>query len=88
MESASWCFLTIYTCKYWSNTCEKPDFERIYTDDMNDLTKVYRNYVNNLTRKEKYETELEKSDEIRKSHVIDQSDPLFSVIGYSNGNKH
>ena len=41
------------SCKYWT--------EIIYTDDMNDLTKVYRQYVNNLTRKEKYEFEQERA---------------------------
>ena len=66
---------------------EKAEFERIYTDDMNDLTKVYKQYVNNLTRKEKFEQEKAEK-EIRKSQVIVQCDPLFSVKDYSNGNKH
>ena len=47
--------------KNWIDKSEKPNFERIYTDDMNYLTKVYRHYVNNLNRKENYEFEQEKS---------------------------
>ena len=79
----------IYTCKYWSDKSEKPNFEKIYTDNMNDLTKVYKHYMINLTKKEKFEFEQEKAEkELRSPHVIVQSDPLFSVIEYSNGNKH
>ena len=62
---------------------EKPKFENIYTDDMNNLTKVYHHYVMNLNKREKFEREKE----LRSSHVIVDSDPLFSFIEYSNGNK-
>ena len=56
---------------------------------MSDLTKVYKQYMKNLTKKEKFEFEQEKAEkELRRPHVIVQSDPLFSVIEYSNGNKH
>jgi hypothetical protein len=79
----------IYTCKYWSDKSEKPNFEKIYTDNMNDLTKVYKHYMIHLTKKEKFEFEQEKAEkELRSPHAIVQSDPLFSVIEYSNGNKH
>ena len=56
---------------------------------MNNLTKVYKHYVINLTKKDKFEFEREKTEkELRSSHAIVLSDPLSSVIEYSNGNKH
>ena len=56
---------------------------------MNDLTKVYKHYMINLTKKEKFEFEQEKAEkELTSPHAIVQSDPLFSVIEYSDGNKH
>ena len=79
----------IYTCKYWSDKSEKPNFEKIYTDNMNDLTKVYKHYMINLTKKDKFEVEQEKAEkELRSPHAIVQYDPMFSIIEYNNGNKH
>jgi hypothetical protein len=79
----------IYTCKHWSDKSEKPNVEQIYTDNMNDLTNVYKHYMINLNKKERFELEQEKAEkELTSPHAIVQSDPLFSVIEYSNGNKY
>jgi hypothetical protein len=78
----------IYICKYWCNESEKTKFEMIYSDDMPQLSKVYKQYEMNLKVRENYKIEHEKNSEDRNLHVIDISDPLYSNVDYSNGNKH
>ena len=60
----------------------------IYSDDMPQLSKVYKQYEKNLKVRENFKIEYEKNSEDRNLHVIDLSDPLFSNVEYSNGNKH
>ena len=59
----------------------------IYTDDVLQLKKVYIQYELNYKIREKYQNEQEKI-KIEATHVINLTDPLFSNVGYSNGNKH
>ena len=77
----------IYICKYWCDKSEETNFEMIYSEDMPKLSKVYKHYETNLKKREKFKNENDNSKD-RNPHVIDQSDPLFSNVEYSNGNKH
>ena len=77
----------IYICKYWCNESETTKFEMIYTDDMPQLSKVFKQYEIKLKLREDFKIEYEKNTEERNLHVIDKSDPLFSNVESSNGNK-
>ena len=59
----------------------------IYTDDVLQLKKVYIQYELNYKIREKYQNEQEKIKN-EATHVINLTDPLFSNVEYSNGNKH
>ena len=59
----------------------------IYTDDVLQQKKVYIQYELNYKIREKYQNEQEKIKN-EATHVINLTDPLFSNVEYSNGNKH
>ena len=59
----------------------------IYSDDMPQLSKVYKQYEMNLKVRENFKIKYVKNSEDRNLHVIDLSDPLFSNVESSNGNK-
>ena len=91
-EKSCWCGKVedtqhIYICRYWTDESEKTPFELIYKENMPKLVKVYKQFEINYKRRQEYENEIK--DEQRKNlHEIPQSDPLFSIVEYSNGNKH
>ena len=78
----------IYVCQYWNNTNENVDCDLIFTDNMKQLKKVYNRFVQSYKNRENYITEKEENDKNEDiiTHVIPNRDPLFSVIGHSNGN--
>ena len=92
IEKSCWCGKVedtqhIYICRYWTDQSEKTPFELIYKENMPKLVKVYKQFEINYKRRQEYENEIK--DEQRKNlHEIPQSDPLFSIVEYSNGNKH
>ena len=77
----------IYICQKWSEENEKPSYEMIFSDDMPALTKVYKQYILNLKNRESSKNE-EMKDEVKIPNAIFQRDPLFSIVEFSNGNKH
>ena len=54
---------------------------------MPQLSKVFKQYEIKLKLREDFKIEYEKNTEERNLHVIDKSDPLFSNVESSNGNK-
>ena len=56
---------------------------------MKQLKKVYNRFVQSYKNRENYITEKEENGKTKDiiTHVIPNRDPLFSVIGHSNGNK-
>ena len=86
----------IYYCKYWNNEeymnneNEKTIFEEIFTDNWSKLVKVFNIFEDNYQKRENYKTEQQNMQNLEKNSPsgILISDPLCSVIGYSNGNKH
>ena len=93
----------IYHCKYWNNNeeymnteeymnneNEKTTFEEIFTDNLPELVKVFKTFEDNYQKRENYKTEQQNMQNLEKNSPsgILISDPLCSVIGYSNGNKH
>ena len=79
----------IYVCQYWNTTDENVDYDLIFTDNMKQLKKVYNRFVQSYKNRENYITEKEENGKTKDiiTHVIPNRDPLFSVIGHSNGNK-
>ena len=59
----------------------------IFSDKMPELTKVYKQYNVNLKNRESLKNEKIKN-KVKSPNAILQMDPLFSVIEFSNGNKH
>ena len=78
----------IYVCQYWNKTNENEDYDLIFTDNIKQLKKVYNRFVQSYKNRENYITEKEENDKYEDiiTHVIPNRDPLFSVIGHSNGN--
>ena len=79
----------IYVCQYWNTTNENLNYDLIFSDNMKQLKKVYNRYIQSYKNGENYITEKEENEKTEDiiTHVISNRDPLFSVIGHSNGNK-
>ena len=75
----------IYICKLWStrnhirNGNQKPEYEIIFSDNISEQIKVNKYFIMNFQERETYEKET-------KPHaILDNSDPLYSVLENSNG---
>ena len=77
----------IYVCKYWSKENEKTSFQKMYTDDISQLKKVFTQFELSYNMRENYQIQQEKIKN-EATHAINLTDPLFSYVEYSNGNKH
>ena len=80
----------IYICKYWTDKSEQMPFEMIYSENTPKIVQVYKQFKINYKLREDYEIENQSREENKEKthHAIPQSDPLFSFIEHSNGNKH
>ena len=65
-------------------------FEMIYSENTPTIVQVYKQFKINYKLREDYEIENQSKEENKEKthHAIPQSDPLFSFIEHSNGNKH
>ena len=79
----------IYVCQYWNTTNENVDYNLIFSDNIKQRKKVYNRFVLSYKNRDNYITEKEENEKTEDiiTHVISNRDPLFSVIGHSNGNK-
>ena len=44
----------VYTCTYWNTEKEEIEYDRIFTDNISQLAKVYKRFQQNYQKKEKY----------------------------------
>ena len=80
----------IYICKYWTDKSEHTPFEMIFSENMPKLVQVYKQFEIKYKERQDYKIKSEREEENyeKTHHVIPQSDPLFSFIEHSDGNKH
>ena len=73
----------IYTCNELNSEKPESDYENVYTNDINKVHTVYKRFDENMKKRENLMKEHE-NEEKMVSHVIQSSDPLYSIV-YSNG---
>ena len=73
----------IYTCNELNGEKPESDYKNVYTKDINKAHTVYKRFDENMKRRENLMKEHE-NEEKMVSHVIQSSDPLYSIV-YSNG---
>jgi hypothetical protein len=74
----------VYICKQWTNEITHTNYNLIFEDDIKQITEVYGRFRNNYEIRKTY---IDNQTNGNQSHVISVCDPLFSVLGHSNGNK-
>ena len=77
----------VYICKYWNTEKEEIEYDRIFTDNISQLAKVYKRFQQNYQKRENYiseNIEKKKSEKIA-LHGIPNRDPLVSLFETSNG---
>ena len=78
----------IYKSIFWNIEHEKTLYEKIYSENISEIKKVYEHFKVSFDNRNKFLSENERKEKDDKSpHGILVCDPLSSVIEFGNGNK-